>query len=184
MPSWNDVLNELNQLQAAGQLQAVNSLDIVRRKYLDQLFNKTGRNVIAYYSGWLNCGIIKGVDITDTDKNSFMAAIHRLDREKGLDLILHTPGGDVAATESIIDYLRTMFGPNIRAIVPQIAMSGGTMIACACKEIIMGKPSNLGPIDPQFGQLAAQAVLEEFKRAKKEIKNDPSTIPILANNSF
>jgi ClpP class serine protease len=39
----------------------------------------------------------------------------------------------MAATESIVDYLRKMFGTNIRAIILQIAMSSGTMIACSCK---------------------------------------------------
>ena len=58
-----------------------------------------------------------------------MATIHKMDRKKGLDLILHTPGGDMAATKSLVDYLRIMFEGNVRAIVPQIAMSGGTMIA-------------------------------------------------------
>lgn len=47
-----------------------------------------------------------------------MAVIHKLDKDKGLDLILHTPGGDVAATESIIDYLQSIFKDNIRVIVP------------------------------------------------------------------
>ena len=42
-----------------------------------------------------------------------------------------------------------MFGTDIRAIVPQLALSAGTMVALACKEIIMGKHSSLGPIDPQ-----------------------------------
>lgn len=43
--------------------------------------------------------------ITSDDKNGFMMAIHWMSHSKGLDLILHTPGGDVAATESLIDYL-------------------------------------------------------------------------------
>ncbi|MFA5433061.1 MAG: S49 family peptidase, partial [Candidatus Paceibacterota bacterium] len=90
-----------------------------------------------------------------------------------LDLILHTPGGETAATESIVDYLHSMFGNNIRAIVPQLAMSAGTMIACSCKEIIMGLQSSLGPIDPQFGGIPAHAIVEEFKRAYSEIKADP-----------
>lgn len=51
-----------------------------------------------------------------------MATIHTLDRSKGLDLILHTPGGDIAATESIVHYIRQMFGLDVRAIIPQIAM--------------------------------------------------------------
>jgi ClpP class serine protease len=95
-----------------------------------------------------------------------------------LDLILHTPGGDMAATESLIDYLRSMFGTNIRAIIPQISMSGGTMIALACRQIVMGKHSNLGPIDPQLGGVAAHAIKEEFERAVREVQHAPGTAPI------
>jgi hypothetical protein len=63
-------------------------------------------------------------------------------------------------------------------------MSGGTMIACAGREIVMGKHSNLGPIDPQFGSWPAIAVLKEFDRAADEVSKDPSRAlvwqPILA----
>ena len=107
-----------------------------------------------------------------------MSMVHGLDFDKGLDSILHTPGGNVAATESLIYYLHEIFGNNIRAIVPQLAMSGGTMIACSCQEIIMGKQSSLGPIDPQFNGIPAQAVIDEFIRAKEEIKLDSSSIPL------
>lgn len=103
-----------------------------------------------------------------------MNVIHNLDRKKGLDLLLHTPGGETAATESLVDYLRSMFRTDIRAIVPQLALSAGTMIACACKEIIMGKHSSLGPIDPQFKGIPAHGVVEEFRRAHQEIRADPS----------
>lgn len=114
-----------------------------------------------------------------------MTCIHEMDRSLGLDLILHTPGGEMAATESLVDYLRSMFGTNINAIVPQIAMSGGTMIACACKEIVMGKQSSIGPIDPQVNGLAAHGVIEEFENALVHIKADPDAVavwqPIIAN---
>jgi len=116
--------------------------------------------------------------INDADKNGFMTTIHKLDRTKGLDLVLHTPGGDTAATESLVDYLRSMFGTNIRAIIPQIALSAGTMIALACKEIVMGKHSSLGPIDPQIGGLPAHGIIEEFNRAAKEISKDQSKVPL------
>jgi hypothetical protein len=91
-----------------------------------------------------------------------------------LDLVLHTPGGEISATESLVDYLRSMFGNDVRAIVPQLAMSAGTMISCSCSEIIMGKQSSLGPIDPQFGNIPAHGVVEEFRRAHAEIRADPS----------
>jgi membrane-bound ClpP family serine protease len=71
-----------------------------------------------------------------------------------------------------------MFGENVRAIVPQIAMSGGTMIALACKEIIIGKHSSLGPIDPQLGGVPAHAIKEEFDRALAEVQAAPATAPI------
>jgi hypothetical protein len=71
-----------------------------------------------------------------------------------------------------------MFDRNVRAIVPQLAMSGGTMIACACREILMGKQSNIGPIDPQFRGIPAHGVIAEFEEAVREIRRDPDTIPI------
>ena len=50
-------------------------------------------------------------------------------------------------------------------------MSAGTMIACAAKEIIMGKQSSLGPIDPQYFGMSAHGILEEFNRAYTEIQD-------------
>lgn len=174
MPNWNQLLDEIS---AAPSVH-----DRIRRRYLEQIHAASGRNVIAYYSGWLqksgDGGFDHGLDISDEDKNGLMTVIHKMDRSIGLDLVLHTRGGETAATESLVDYLRSMFGTDIRAIVPQIAMSGGTMISCACKEIVMGKQSSLGPIDPQFSGIAAHGVVEEFNRAKEEVSKDPSSIPI------
>lgn len=171
MPSFNEIRDNAN---ANGS-----TFDIFRKDYIEQLSKHTRRNTIIYYSGWLqkqNLGPVLG--ITNDDKNGFMTAIHGLDRSKGLDLILHTPGGDVAATESLIDYLRKMFGTDIRAIIPQMAMSGGTMLACACKEILMGKQSSLGPIDPQIRGVPAMGIRDEFRRASDEIKGDKDKIPV------
>jgi ATP-dependent protease ClpP protease subunit len=174
MPNWNQVFTEIQQL-AAQSLQATN---IIRKKYLQALHTHTKRNVIAYYSGWLSKPGIALSEISDEDKNGFMTTIHGLDRKLGLDLILHTPGGGIAATQSIVNYLQKMFGHDIRALVPQIAMSAGTIIACCCKEIWMGKQSNLGPVDPQLRGIPAHGVVQEFKRAMKEIKDDASRIVI------
>ena len=165
-------------MQTAAAAGDQSPLDTVRRRHLKNLYEYRKRNQICYYSGWLQKPNVKGVEIDDNDKNALMMAIHKMDRSKGLDLILHTPGGQVAATESIVNYLRKMFSTDIEVFVPQIAMSAGTMIACASRLIHMGKQSNLGPIDPQFGGIPASEVLEEFNRAAKEIKTDPSKIPL------
>ena len=169
MPNWNAVLDEISKAEQSGDKSA---FDTVRRKYLSKLHNKTGRNIIAYYSGFMTKPDVQGVHIIDEDKNGFMACVHKMDRKKGLDLFLHTPGGDIAATESLVHYLREMFGNNIRAVIPQIAMSAGTMIACSCNSLLMGKHSNIGPVDPQFNGIPAIGVIEELKEAYKQIKED------------
>ena len=102
-----------------------------------------------------------------------MTCIYQLDKTKGLDLILHTPGGDISATESLVVYLQGIFGKDIRVIIPQMAMSAGTMISCCAKEIIMGKHSNLGPIDPQYGMYRAHGIIEEFENIKQEHVANP-----------
>ncbi len=178
MPNWADVQNEINFQILQHQSMAQQSVAVVRQKYLKDLHQHTGRNVIAYYSGWLSKQLVVGMEINDEDKNGFMMAVHKLERKKGLDLILHTPGGDIASTQSIVNYLQKMFDYNIRAVVPQLAMSAGTVIACSCKEILMGKQSNLGPIDPQVRGAPAYGVIREFKRAVKDIKKDPASAAV------
>ncbi len=143
----------------------------MRLSAMEALSSYTGRNVICYVSSWLHNTPSRNQDsiIHDGDMYGFMNAIAGLDRSKGLDLLLHTPGGVLTATESIVKYLRYCFQGNIRVIVPHLAMSAGTMMACASKEILMGRHSSLGPIDPQFGGRPAQGFLKEFDRAMKEV---------------
>lgn len=174
MPDWREVLQEIVNQQGGANAVANATPDLIRRKYLQQLAGYTRRNVIAYYSGWLSKPGLPGLDITDEDKNGFMMAVHGLDRTLGVDLILHTPGGSIAATHSLVDYLRKMFGTDMRAVIPQIAMSAGTMLACSCRSIVLGKQSNLGPIDPHLNGIPTYGIIEEFKRAVQEVKKDPS----------
>lgn len=170
MPAWGEVDNEIAKLTAEG---CPSPLDTVRRQYIEALSKNTGRNVIVYYSNWVSSPNVTPLSmINDDDKSGFMQAVYKLDKKLGLDLILHTPGGSVAAAESIVDYLQKIFNKDIRVVVPQMAMSAGTMIACSAKEILMGKQSNLGPIDPQVNGLPAYDVLEEFDKAVKQSRSD------------
>ena len=143
---------------------------------LKEYSQKTGRNVILYASNFLS-NEDDEVYIDTFDKNGFMEIIENLNHSKGLDLILHTPGGSISDTESIIEYLHSIFKGDIRAVIPQMSMSGGTMIACSCKEILMGKQSSLGPVDPQILDVSAKEVIKEFEIAKKEIVQQPEVTP-------
>lgn len=166
MANWSDVFQEIQGTKS--------QFDSVRLKYLQELFGRTGRNIVSYYSAWLSKATIPNLDISDADMTGFMTAVNGLDCTKGLDLILHTPGGDPAAAEAIVSYLRQKFNNDIRVIVPQLAMSAGTMIACAGKEIIMGRQSSLGPIDPQFAGIPAYNIKMEFEEAKEDLAKNPN----------
>ena len=166
MPSWGEILQEI---------QSGYSVDITRRKYLKSLQEYRKRNIICYYSGWLQKPQSNQYNmlINDSDVHAFMSVLKGLDKSKGLDLILHTPGGGIEATEKIVQYLRDVFRKDIEVFVPQLAQSAGTMIACSSKLIYMGKHSSLGAIDPQIGGLPAYSIRKSFQTAIEDIKKRP-----------
>lgn len=178
MPNRQTIYDEILQAKATSQ-------DIVRRRCLSELNKHTNRDTILYASaaysakGHLYGGV--AVMINTQDLQGFMAALHGLTGEN-LDLILHSTGGSMEAAEQIVSYLRQKY-KHIRAIVPQNAMSAATMVACAADEIIMGKHSAIGPIDPQItmptatGQFTApaHAILEEFNQARNDVMTNPRT---------
>lgn len=176
MPTLEEIQSEINALKAAGQ-------DTIRHKYVAALQQKTGNDTVVYFSSY---NIQRpfpvpaaALSVSQDDIQGFMASLHQLKGEK-LDLVLHSPGGSLEAADQIVQYLRAKY-KYIRAIIPQNAMSAATMLACACDEIVMGKHSAIGPIDPQMviGQavMPAHTILQEFERAKADV----SANPILAN---
>jgi hypothetical protein len=204
MSTWGDVAQELNKLlleaQASGSppdLSSPSPYDRIRRKYLAELSAYTKRPVIVYASGWLEGRPVPDpsvVSVSTRDLMGFMEAAHGLERGP-LDLILHSPGGDSDAAKAIMGYLRDQGFDPIRAIVPISAMSASTMMALSCDEILMGKHSQLGPVDPQFTLITpdgprsapAQAILDQFERAKEECAESPQALaawlPILRSYS-
>lgn len=172
MPTWGDILRELGNTPSQH--------DYIRRKYLKELNQLTGRNTIIYATKWTQPGVPPElINITEEDIQGFMEVIHGLEGEE-LDLILHSPGGSPAATEALVTYLRNKFS-DIRVIIPQAAMSAATMLACAANVIVMGKHSSIGPIDPQmvlptqhgvFRSVPAEAIKEQFELAISECIQD------------
>lgn len=180
MASWSEVTQQVETLKAQGFTELA-ALSRLRQESIRHLADYRDRNVICYYSGWLQLADpMAAVAISDDDTNGFMNALHGLDKSKGLDLVLHTPGGDLAATQSLVGYLMDFFDHDVCAFVPQLAMSAGTMIACACKKVYMGRQSSLGPTDPQMRGIAAGGVIEEFEAAINEVTRNPGAAPIWA----
>lgn len=182
MPTWGEILKELVEFQTKEEKPP---FDFVRRKYLRSLQQYTKRNTILYASNWTQPKDIPSqiISIVDEDIQGFMEVIAGLSGDE-LDIIIHSPGGSAEATEALVIYLRSKFN-NIRAIIPYGAMSAATMLACSANEIIMGKHSFIGPIDPQvlvhtrlgLQAIPAQAIIEQFERACEECK-DPKNLGV------
>ncbi len=197
MPNWGAILNELQKLSENLAKKTPPSkkspFDIIRRKYLRNLNKYTKRNTILYASKWTQGGNIpqEVLMINEEDIQGFMTVISGMKGDE-LDIILHSPGGSPSATEALVEYLRSKFN-YIRIIIPYAAMSAGTMLACCADDIVMGKHSFIGPTDPQItfqvGNMRrsnpAFAILDQFKMAKDECKDDPKNIgvwiPIIQN---
>ena len=180
MPIWSEILTELAKTR--GQ-DGRCDYDGVRRKYLAEHYQHTGNAVILYASGWLQKPEAPPalISIGDEDIQALMEVSQGLTGDR-LDLIMHSPGGSPEAAEAVVSYMRQRFS-HIRLIVPQLAMSAATMIACAVDEIVLGKHSFLGPTDPQIllptslgvRAVPAQAVLDQFDRAQEECA-DPAKL--------
>lgn len=176
MGTWGEILTEV--MESAQQSGGNPDLDGIRRKYLRKLHEKTGRDTILYSTDWLG-GANPQSSIVLEDMQGLMEVSKGLTGPE-LDVILHSPGGSAEATASLVRYLRKKF-TDIRVFVPIAAMSAATMWALSANEIVMGKHSQVGPIDPQLVSpqgwaTPARAVLEQFERAKRECAADPSVV--------
>ncbi|MBR8835948.1 MAG: ATP-dependent Clp protease proteolytic subunit [Stigonema ocellatum SAG 48.90 = DSM 106950] len=97
--------------------------------------------------------------ITIEDSEQILRAIRLTPPDVPIDLILHTPGGLVLATEQIARAL-IRHQAKVTVFVPHYAMSGGTMLALAADEIVMDANAVLGPVDPQLGNYPAASIIK------------------------
>jgi hypothetical protein len=170
MPTWDKILKEVESL---------NPLRVVD-KYLHNLSTQTKRTSICYMTAFT---VVKPPvpslfhSIIDQDIQGFMTCSKGVGKD-GLNLIVHTPGGDYEATKRIITYLHETY-KHIRVYIPHMAMSGGTLFACSSDEIFMGPYSSIGPTDPQVfldgNYIPVDALINEFNKAFEEVSSDPST---------
>ena len=175
MATWSELQDELRKTppQERGPL-----IDGKCHQTTKQIADIYSRNVIYYASSFLQKPQVSGLlnSINREDLNGFMAGVHGLEFDRGLLLILHTPGGLPEAAQTIVDYLRSKFRA-IDVLIPTYAMSAGTMIALGCDRIMMGRQSQLGPTDPQLivdnRPFSAHSIVDQFEEAKQNIAGNP-----------
>jgi ClpP class serine protease len=99
---------------------------------------------------------------------TIIAAIKETPDDMPIDLVIHTPGGIVLAAMQIARAVEA-HKAKVTVYVPVYAMSGGTLIALAADEIVLGEFSMLGPIDPQIVGFPAASIVRA--RNSKPVEN-------------
>lgn len=124
-----------------------------RRGVMRALERRRGSRVITMVHRQESVGLLglpfgRYIDVEDSEQ--VLKAIRMTPAEMPIDLVLHTPGGLVLASDQIAYALKRHQG-KVTVLVPHYAMSGGTLVALAADAILMDADAVLGPVDPQLG---------------------------------
>jgi ClpP class serine protease len=135
---------------ALRRARAIRSIETRRRsRVITMIHRQEKRSLFGF-----NMSSMIGLE----DAQSIISAIKATPRDMPIDLVLHTPGGLVLAAMQIARAVEA-HPAKVTVFVPIYAMSGGTLIALAADEIVMGEFSMLGPIDPQIMGVSAASIL-------------------------
>ncbi|HYM64165.1 MAG TPA: hypothetical protein VES61_05750 [Gaiellaceae bacterium] len=157
------------------------ALELRRVRGLSALERARGTRVIAMIHrqetvGFLGVPLFRFIDIDDSE--AVLRAIRMTPDERPIDLLLHTPGGLVLASEQIA-YALGEHPAKVTVLVPHYAMSGGTLLALAADEILMDRAAVLGPVDPQLGDMPAATIVRVAQ--KKPVENLDDRTLLLAD---
>lgn len=154
----------------ARRIQAIRSLEKKRDSRVITLIHRQEA------LGLLGIPFFRYIDIEDSEK--ILRAIRLTPDDMPIDIILHTPGGLVLASEQIAHAIRK-HKAKVTVFVPHYAMSGGALIALAADEIVMDEDAVLGSLDPQLGWEYPASSLIWACQVKDRDKLDDRTLVLL-----
>ncbi|MEF3244539.1 MAG: hypothetical protein K6343_00935 [Caldisericaceae bacterium] len=154
------------------------NLEIQRLEFIRNFEKKRKSRVIVMIHRQETMSLL-GIPITRyisiEDSEAVLRAIRLTPEDMPIDIILHTPGGLVLATEQIAQALVKHKG-EVTVFIPHYAMSGGTMLALASDKIVMDENAVLGPVDPQIGNYPAISILKVVEEKNKDRISDETII--------
>ncbi|MBD3883932.1 ATP-dependent Clp protease proteolytic subunit [Phormidium tenue FACHB-886] len=156
---WIWVLILISSIQPVIQKRIVEGRRVAMIRAFEQ--RRQGRAILLIHRqesiSLLGIPLSRYISIEDSEQ--VLRAIRLTPPDVPINIILHTPGGLVLATEQIAKAL-VRHKAKVTVFVPHYAMSGGTMLAMAADEIVMDENAVLGPVDPQLGSMPAASVLK------------------------
>jgi len=157
---------------AMRRAQAIRAIEVKHNSRVITMIHRQEKRSLFGFS------VFRHIDLEDAQ--AIIAAIKDTPPDMPIDLVLHTPGGLVLAAMQIARAFEA-HPAKTTVYVPIDAMSGGTLIALAANEIVMGEFSMLGPIDPQIVGLPAASIVKA--RDSKPVANVFDLTLVLADMS-
>lgn len=155
--------------------EAMNAERYARQTLIKEIERVTGTTLICYISA--------NPQIDRIDVVAMVDLLHNITPGTPIDLLLHSPGGNIDAAEKLILLIRRRAGTApVRVIVPDYAKSAATLLALGANTIVMSDSSELGAIDPQvelpdsnghLQTLSAQSYLDAFHLHASRLKENP-----------
>jgi ATP-dependent protease ClpP protease subunit len=155
--------------------EAMNASRYFRQSIIREIEQITKTTLICYVSPHL--------EIRREDVVGMVDLLHNVTSGTAIDLLLHSPGGNIDAAEKLITLVRKRAGSApVRVVVPDYAKSAGTLMALGADTLVMSDSSELGVIDPQIEvpsanghlqNLSAQSYLDAFELHSKNLKAHP-----------
>ncbi len=160
----------VGRLYAVRRAQAIRAIE---RSHASRIITMIHRQEKRSFFGFV---VSRHIDMEDAQ--TIIAAIKDTPDDMPIDLVIHTPGGIVLAAMQIARAVQARKA-KVTVHVPVYAMSGGTLIALAADEIVLGEFSVLGPIDPQMAGLPAASLVKA--RDSKPIERVSDLTLVLAD---
>jgi len=133
------------------RIQAIRAIEKLHGSRVITMIHRQERHSLFGFA------VSRHIDLEDAQ--TIIAAIMDTPEDMPIDFVIHTPGGLVLAAMQIARALEA-HKAKVTVYVPVYAMSGGTLIALAADEIVLGEFSVLGPIDPQIAGLPAASIVK------------------------
>lgn len=126
------------------------TIELALNHYADQTAKAFEADVFSYIGG------IRPEYLTSFRSHMENLA-ERRDKTENLVFLIHTPGGVAEVVEKMVEIIRYHY-KEVWYVVPDMAMSAGTILCMSGDKIYMDYSAALGPIDPQIPNSDGQLV--------------------------
>ncbi len=117
-----------------------------------------GRPLVSYVTS-TRAGV--GAQVAPDTVRELIDQLDAIDQRDGIDVLLHSAGGDALAAWKLMSVLREQF-KHVAVLVPSTAFSAATLFALGADEIYMHSHASLGPIDPQITVRGVDGKVRQF----------------------